>query len=157
MLAYGMNAILTMPTGSDPTAASNPNGLGSSNGVGFTANVNVQGSLGKVVGYGASLSYNSLAFPVSPKVTTRYSSFIPSLTITFALPGSTTFFIESYRQSNGEGPGTNAHTWFDAGFAKDIGKAQYDVEVGTSNGVVPVGGGAATRRRYIGFGISYGF
>ena len=154
--AYGVNILLTVPTGSDATASNNPNALGSSNGHGYIGNVNFQGAIGKVVGYGGTLSFNSLAFPVSPSVTARYVSFVPSLDVTFTLSG-TTLFVEGYLQSHGEGPGTATHSWFDAGVTKDFGKTQYDVEFGVSNGVRPMTGMTPIRRRFVGAGVSYGF
>jgi hypothetical protein len=148
-----VNAIATAPTGTDP--ATNANGLGSANAGTYVANANVQGTLGPVFGYGATFSVQSLAAAGSP--VQRYTSVVPSVDVTMSLPASWGIALEVYRQSNGEGPSTPAHTWFDAAIAKGVGKAQFDVSYGTSNAVAPAPGAPTVRRHYIGFGMSYGF
>jgi hypothetical protein len=152
--AYGVNVIATAPTGTDPAA--NPNGLGSSNAGTYVANANIQGSLGKIFGYGATFSVQSLAAPGAMSVQ-RYTSIVPSADVTVSLPASWGLAIEVFRQTNGEGPATPAHTWFDVALAKGIGKAQFDASYGTSNAVVPAPGAPSIRRHYAGFGVSYGF
>jgi hypothetical protein len=159
--AYSVNAIATAPTGTDPSA--NPNGLGSANAGTYVANANVQGALGKIFGYGATLSIDSLT-TVTPgaaaglgSTTTRYTSVIPSLDVTAALPSSLTLALEAYRQTNGEGAATPSHTWFDAALEKGVGNAQLDLNYGASNRISPVPGAPGVRRRYAGFGVSYLF
>ncbi len=153
--AYGVNAIATAPTGTDPLA--NPNGLGSANSGTYVANANVQGSLGKLFGYGATLSVDSLttvsAGAGGPSIA-RYTSVIPSLDVTVSLPSSYTLAVEGYRQSNGEGAGTPGHTWFDAALEKDVGKAQFDLNYGASNSISPAPGAPGVRRHYVGAGLS---
>ena len=152
--AYGVNAIATAPTGTDP--APNPNGLGSANAGAYVANANVQGTLGPVFGYGATFSVQSLAAP-GPTSVQRYTSIVPSLDVTMSLPASWGLAVEVYRQTNGEGPATPAHTWFDAAVSKGFGKAQFDASYGTSNAITPSPGAPTIRRHYVGFGVSYGF
>ncbi len=144
--AYGVSAIATAPTGSDPAA--NPNGLGSANAGTYTANASAQGALGTAFGYGATLSVARL---------TGYTSVLPSLDVTMALPSSYTLAVEAFRQSNGEGAATPGHTWFDAALEKGIGNAQLDLNYGASNRVSPAPGAPGVRRRYAGFGVSYLF
>lgn len=160
--AYGVNAIATAPTGTDP--AGNPNGLGSANGATYVANANIQGTLGKVLGYGATLGVASLTTvsPGTPGGTpgaggtvARYTSVLPSLDVTVALPASFGLALEAYRQSNGEGIATPSHTWLDAALTKDVGNAQFDLSYGTSNRIAPAPGAPGVRRRYVGFGLSY--
>jgi hypothetical protein len=146
-VAYGVNVIATAPTGSDP--ARSPNGLGSSNASTYTYNANVQGSLGKVFGYGATFSVGSLA-----SAGTRYTSVIPSLDVTMSLPASWTLAAEAFRVSNGEGPATPSHTWFDVAAEKGVGNVQFDLSYGLSNRVVPVPGAPGVRHSYVGFGLS---
>jgi hypothetical protein len=150
--AYSLDAIATAPTGTDP--AFNPNGLGSANGGTYTANANLQGTLGKVFGYGATLSVNSLT-SVTAASAVRYTSVIPSFDLTLSLPSAYTLALEAYRQSNGEGSATPSHTWFDAALEKTIGNAQLDLSYGASNRISPAPGAPAVRRHYAGFGISY--
>jgi hypothetical protein len=152
--AYGVNVIATAPTGTDP--AVNPNGLGSSNAGTYVANANIQGSLGKIFGYGATFSVQSLAAPGATSVQ-RYTSIVPSADVTVSLPASWGLAFEAFRQTNGEGPATPAHTWFDVALSKGIGKAQFDASYGTSNAIVPAPGAPSIRRHYAGFGVSYGF
>ena len=155
--AYGANVIVTAPTGTDP--ATNANGFGSANATTFLANANVQGSLGKVFGYGATLSMQRLAAPAPAPLSgiVRYTSIVPSVDLTASLPANWGVAVEVFRQSNGEGPSTPTHTWFDAALTKGIGKAQFDVSYGASNAVVPGPGLPSVRRFYVGAGLSYGF
>lgn len=152
--SWGVSAIATAPTGTNP--ALNPQGLGSATDATYIYNLDFEGSLGKVFGYGAGISSQSLVVPTGTG-TTRYFSVLPSLDITAALPASWTLVGEIYYQTNGEGPNTPTHTWFDAAILKDIGKAQFDVNYGVSNGVQLFAGAPYIRRHYIGAGISYLF
>jgi hypothetical protein len=120
----------------------------------WSNNLNIQGSLGRTFGCGGTFSVNALAM-TSATGTSRYASVIPSLNVTDVLPGAWTLFVEGYRQSNGEGPGTPAHLWFDGGVMKDVGNAQFDLEYAVSNRIVPMPGAAGMRRRYVGAGLSY--
>jgi hypothetical protein len=154
--AYGVNVIATAPTGSDP--ATNPNGLGSADAGTYIGNVNLQGSLGKVFGYGATLSIDRLttvSAGAGGTTTARYTSVLPSLDVTVSLPASFGLALEAYRQSNGEGIATPSHTWFDAALSKDAGNAQFDLNFGTSNRISPAPGAPGVRRHYVGLGISY--
>jgi hypothetical protein len=148
--AYSLNAIATAPTGTNPAA--NPNGLGSANAGTYTYNGNIQGTLGPVFGYGATLSIVDLNAG-----TTRYASVLPSLDVTASLPASFGVAVEAYRQSNGEGPATPAHVWFDGALTKDAGNAQFDLNYGLSNRIVPMPRAPGVQRRYAGFGVSYLF
>lgn len=152
--AYGLGVSVTVPTGTAPAA--NPNGLGSSNAAAYTANANVQGALGKIFGYGATLSVGRLA-AAAGAASTRYTSVIPSLDVTAALSPTLTLAVEGYRQSNGEGPATPSHTWFDAALEQGVGRAQFDLDYGASNRIAPAPGAPGVRRRYAGLGLSYLF
>ncbi len=161
--AYGVNVIATAPTGSDPLASAN--GLGSADAGTYVYNANVQGSLGKIFGYGATLSVDRLAAAPAPgagsggftgvPASVRYTSVIPSLDVTVSLPASFGLAVEAFRQSNGEGPATPGHTWFDAALSKDAGNAQFDLSYGASNRISPAPGLPGVRRHYVGFGVSY--
>ena len=155
--AYGGNVIVTAPTGTDP--AKSANGFGSANTPTYVANANIQGSLGKVFGYGATFSVQRLAAPPPAPLTgfVRYTSVVPSVDMTASLPANWGVAVEVFNQSNGEGPATPSHTWFDAAISKGIGKAQFDVSYGVSNAVVPGPGLPSVRRFYVGAGVSYGF
>ncbi|GAC1573182.1 MAG: hypothetical protein NVS3B7_04290 [Candidatus Elarobacter sp.] len=155
--AYGTNVIVTAPTGTDP--ALTPTGLGSANGTTWIANANVQGTLGPVFGYGATLGVQRLAAaaPAPQAGVVRYTSIVPSVDLTAALPSNYGIALEAFRQSNGEGPATPAHTWFDVALNRTLGKAQIDVSYGVSNAIAPAPGAPTIRRRYVGFGLSYGF
>jgi len=148
--AYGVNTVITAPTGSNPI--NNPYGLGSANQPTLVANANVEGSINSVLGYGATFSYQSLNAGM-----THYTSIAPSLDVTVALPASWTLVFEGWRQTNGEGPATPSHTWFDAGVQKDIGNAQLDLNYGLSNRISTGAGLPTVQRTYVGAGLSYLF
>lgn len=154
--AYGVNVIATAPTGSD--ALANPNGLGSANASTFVYNLNAQGALGKIFGFGATLSVDRLAAAsAAPGASVRFTSVVPSADLTVSLPSSFGLALEAYRQSNGEGPATPGHTWVDTALSKDAGNAQFDLNYGVSNRIVAAPGAPGVRRHYVGFGVSYLF
>jgi hypothetical protein len=154
-VAYSVNAIATANTGSNPL--NNPNGLGSTNTGTYIANANIQGAFGKVFGYGATFSYQDLA-TAGIAGSTRFISLVPSVELTYSMPAAWTLALEAFRQTNGEGPQTQGHTWYDAALMKDIGsKAQFDINYGVSNGIVPAPGVAIVQRHYVGAGVSYYF
>lgn len=145
--AFGVNTILTAPTGTDP--ARSPNGLGSANAATYVYNAQVQGSLGKVFGYSAGVGLQYLAAAGA-----RYTSTVPSLGISASLPNGFAVVVEGFHATNGEGPATPGHTWLDAALEKVIGNAQIDLNYGVSDRVTPAPGVPGIRRRYAGFGIS---
>jgi hypothetical protein len=151
-VAYGFNTIVTGSTGTNPLT--NPNGLGSANTGTYIVNANVQGALSSKFGYGATFSYDSLA-AAGTLGSTRYISMVPSVDFSYSMPASWTLLVEGYRQTNGEGPDTPGHTWFDTALMKDIGNAQLDINYGVSNGITPIYGGPSVQRRYVGAGLSY--
>jgi len=144
--AYGVNVNGTAPTGSNPLT--NPSGLGSANFGTATYNVNVQGVLGSVFGYGGTLSENDLVVPTGR----RYSSFVPSLSLSMSLPQSTSLFAEVARFTNAGGPGTPTRTQYIVGVTRDVrARMQLDVETGFS----PTA--ATGKYRYLAAGASYYF
>jgi hypothetical protein len=150
LFAYSVNAIATVATGSNPAA--NAYGLGSAKAGTFILNANVQGALSSIFGYGATAEVAELnAGGV------HYTSYVPSLDVTASLPASFGIALEAYRQTNGEGPATPAHTWFDAALTKDAGNAQFDLNYGIATRIVPAPGVPSVGRHYAGFGISYLF
>jgi hypothetical protein len=153
--AYGINAIVTAATGSNPRLTAN--GLGSAGASTYVMNLNLQGALNSVFGYGAGLGIQNLAAPTGVSGEMRYISTVPSIDITAALPAAWAIAVEAYHDSNGEGPSTPGHLWLDAALEKDIGKAQFDVSYGISNRVAPAPGAPGIQRHYVGFGLSYGF
>jgi len=153
--AYGINAIATAPTGSN--ARFTPGGIGSAGASTYVFNLNLQGAINAVFGYGAGVGIQNLAAPSGAVGETRYYSLVPSLDISASLPASWGLAVEVYHDSNGEGPSTPGHTWFDGAIEKDIGKAQLDLNYGISDRVSPAAGAPGVQRHYVGFGLSYGF
>lgn len=146
--AFGVDTILTAPTGTDP--ARSPNALGSANAATYVYNAQVQGSLGKIFGYSAGVGLQYLA-----SAGARYISTVPSLGMSASLPNGFAVVVEGFHATNGEGPATPGHTWFDAALEKVVGNAQFDLNFGVSDRITPAPGVPSVQRRYAGFGISY--
>ncbi len=145
--AYGVNVNATVPTGTNPAASSY--GFGSANASTYTYNVNVEGTLGPVFTYGATLSENELAAASTGR---RYSSFVPSVAIGASLPASTGVVAEIALFGNAAGPGTPVRAQYLLGVTHDFGsRMQADIEGGFS----PTA--ATGRYRFVGAGVSYEF
>lgn len=84
--------------------------------------------------------------------TQRYSSFVPSLVLSAALPNSTSLFAEAAQFTKAAGPGTPTRTQYIVGAYHDFGqRLQLDVETGFSPTT------ATGKYHYVGVGASYYF
>jgi hypothetical protein len=135
---YGVQTIFSAPTGTRAFSA---------NGAQSTYAVNAGYTLSPVFSLATTLSAQSLTNGVQ-----HFSSFVPSLVLSAALPNSSSVFGEVASFSNAIGPGTPTRTQYILGAYHDFGqRLQVDASVATSPTT------ATGKYHYIGFGASYYF
>jgi hypothetical protein len=138
---WGVNGLITFPTGSPAFSAGDPQFTGSLNGA-YTVN--------SVLGIAGSLSFNALSGLNQSGAPQSYFAFIPSLEVTAALPGPSEFFGE-YAYFSQAGIGLGGKSLLDFGYIRDLGgHVQFDVEYGFSP--TPING---QKQHYFGAGLSF--
>ncbi|GAC1596207.1 MAG: hypothetical protein NVS3B28_27660 [Candidatus Velthaea sp.] len=134
--AYGAQAQISAPTGTNAFSANGTTSIYALN-LGYTLN--------SVFSLGSALQAQSLVANSE-----RYSSFVPSLVLTAALPQRTAVYGEIAQFSHATGPATPTRTQYIFGayrvFAQRL---QLDLEGGFSPTVV------TGKYHYVGFGVSY--
>jgi hypothetical protein len=133
---YGGQVFVTAPTGLNGFSAGGP-----------------QTSYALQAGYTLTSVFSIAAATQLQSLTNgaqRWTSFVPSVVVSAALPNSTSIFGEIAQFTNAIGPGTNARTQYILGAYHDFGaRLQLDVEGGYSPTVT------TGRYRYVGVGVSY--
>lgn len=138
---WGVNAQVTVPSGTSPFSARKPQ---------YTGNFNWAYTLNSTYGINGSLGFNSFGGPNAAGVPQTYFAFTPSLEATAGLPGPSEFFIEGAYFSSA-GAGVKGKTFIDAGYVRDLGaKLQLDLEYGMSPTFVQL-----QRQHYVGAGVSF--
>ncbi len=136
--SYGGQVFFTAPTGA--------NGF-SAGGTQTTYALQAGYTLNSVFSLAATLQDQSLLAGG-----TRYSSFVPSLVLSAALPNATGLFAEAAQFTKALGPGTPTRTQYIVGAYRDFGQRfQLDAETGFSPTT------ATGRYHYAGLGASYYF
>jgi hypothetical protein len=140
---YGVNGIVTFPTGSQAFTAGEPQ---------YTGNFNWGYTVNSIVGLDGSLSFNSFSGFNTAHNSQSYFAFVPSLEVTASLPGPAEFFGE-YAYFSQAGVGLGSKSLIDFGYVRDLGEhAQLDLEYGFSP--TPLAG---QKEHYIGGGASFLF
>ena len=138
---WGVNGLITFPTGSHAFTAGGAQYTGSLNGA-YTAN--------SVLGFAGSLSFNALSGFNASGAPQSFFAFIPSLEATASLPGPSEFFGE-YAYFSQAGIGLGGKSLFDFGYIRDLGShLQLDVEYGVSPTLIN-----GQTQHYIGGGLSF--
>ncbi len=138
---WGVNGLITFPTGSSAFSAGDPQ---------FTGSLNGAYTLNSVFGLAGSLSFNALSGLNASGAPQSYFAFIPSLEVTASLPGPSEFFGE-YAYFSQAGIGLGGKSLLDFGYIRDLGgHVQLDVEYGFS----PTSINGQTQH-YIGAGLSF--
>jgi len=121
---YGVNAVVTEPSGSPAYTAG-----GSS----YTGNFNWGYTINPVFGLSGTVGYSAVAAGFgSTGSLQRYGAFTPTLEATAALPGTAQAFVEAAYFSRA-GYAQSSRWYYDFGLAKDVTKkVQLDVEYGFS-------------------------
>lgn len=138
---WGVNAQVSAPTGSPPFT---------SGGTQYTGNINWTYSLSPVFGLAGTFGFNSFTGFAAPGQVQRFSSFIPSLTVTAALPANSELFAE-YVYFSHAGLNLPGKSLIDGGLIHDFGpNVQVDAEYGFSPTLIN-----GQRQHYVGAGLSF--
>jgi hypothetical protein len=140
---YGVNGLISFPTGSPAFTAGNAQ---------FTGNFNWSYAVNTVLGFSGTLGFNDLSGLDPRGAAQSYFAFIPSLELTASLPGPSEIFGE-YAYFSQAGVGLGSKYLFDFGYVHDIGThVQLDAEYGFSPTVLD-----GQRQHYAGAGASFMF
>jgi opacity protein-like surface antigen len=140
---WGVNASLSLPTGSAGYTAGGP---------GYTANFNWTYTLNDTFSLAGTAGFNDLAGYDALGTPGRYFTFDPTLALFVSLPNQTELFAEGAYFTSA-GPGLGAKSTFDVGYERDLSNnVQFDVEYGFTP--TPVNG---QRSSYVGTGLSFLF
>jgi hypothetical protein len=139
---WGLNAVVTFPTGSKAFTAGNAQ---------FTGNLNGAYTINSELSLAGTLSFNGLSGSNAAGSAQSYFAFIPSLELSAALPGGPSQLSAEYAYFSAAGPGFGAKSLFDFVYQRDFGShLQFDVEYGFSP--TPVSG---QTQHYVGAGLSF--
>ncbi|MFY9719493.1 MAG: hypothetical protein WAK16_07595 [Candidatus Cybelea sp.] len=140
---YGVNGVVTFPTGTQAFTAGNAQ---------YTGNFNWGYTVNSIVGLDGSLSFNSLSGFDTAHNAQSYFAFVPSLEVTASLPGPAEFFGE-YAYFSQAGIGLGSKSLIDFGYVRDLGEhVQLDVEYGFSPTLLD-----GQKQHYVGAGASFMF
>jgi hypothetical protein len=138
---YGVNGLVTFPTGSQAFTAG---------GTQFTGNFNWGYTVNPIIGLDGSLSFNSFSGFNTAHNAQSYFAFVPSLEVTASLPGPSEFFGE-YAYFSQAGVGLGSKSLIDFGYVRDLGEhAQLDIEYGFSPTLLD-----GQKEHYLGAGASF--
>ena len=138
---YGVNAVVTVPSGTQAFTAGNAQ---------FSGNFNWAYTINSVFGINGTLGANAFSASNSGGTPQSYFAFTPSLEITAGLPGPSELVAE-YAFFSSAGPNVGGKSWFDFVYVRDFaGSLQFDVEYGFSP--TPIAG---QRQHYLGAGLSF--
>ncbi len=139
---WGVNAVVTFPTGSKVFTVGNAQ---------FTGNLNGAYTINSEFSLAGTLSFNALSGSNSAGSAQSYFAFIPSLELSAALPGGPSQISAEYAYFSAAGPGLGAKSLIDFVYQRDFGShLQFDVEYGFSPTLV----GGQTQH-YVGAGLSF--
>jgi hypothetical protein len=139
---YGVNAVVTIPTGKPAYSAGNAQFTGNFN---WAYTINSEFGLSGSLGANAYSAYNAGGQPQS------YFAFVPTILGTAALPGGPSQLFAEYAYFSSAGPNLGSKSYFDFGYQRDFGPhIQVDVEYGVSPTIINL-----QKQHYIGAGISF--
>jgi hypothetical protein len=139
---YGVNAVVTVPTGKPAFSAGNAQ---------FTGNFNWGYTINSVFGLAGTLGANALSAYNAGGQPQSYFAFVPSIEATAALPGGPSELFGEYAYFSQAGPNLGGKSVFDFGYVRDLGPhVQFDVEYGFSPTTINL-----QKQHYIGAGISF--
>ena len=141
--AWGVNAIVTIPTGAHAFTAGAAQ---------YVGNVNWTDALGPVFSLSGTVGFNALSGYNAAGVAQPYFAFIPSIVLGASLPGPSSAYVE-YAYFSQAGVGLGSKSLVDVGYSRDFGRnLQLDVEYGFSPTLLN-----GQKQSYTGAGLSLMF
>jgi hypothetical protein len=138
---WGVNASMTIPTGTRAFSAGNAQ---------YTGNFNWLYQLSPVFAVSGTMGFNALSGYNASGTAQSYFAFVPSLEVSAGLPGPSSAYAE-YAYFSHAGPGLGAKSQIDVGYSIDFGQhVQLDVEYG----FFPTSLNGQTQH-YVGAGLSF--
>jgi hypothetical protein len=141
--AWGVNAVVTIPTGAHAFSGGNAQ---------YTGNLNWTDSLGPVFSLSGTLGFNAFSGFNTAGAAQSYFAFIPTLEAAASMPGPSSAFLE-YAYFSQAGIGLGAKSLIDFGYVRDLGpNVQLDAEYGFSPTLLD-----GQTQHYVGAGASFMF
>ncbi|HEY2554459.1 MAG TPA: hypothetical protein VGI15_04340 [Candidatus Cybelea sp.] len=139
---WGINGVVTFPTGSRAFSAGNAQ---------FTGNVNGAYTLSSEFALAGTLSFNAFSALNAGGVAQSYFCFLPSLELSAALPGGPSQISVEYAYFSSAGPNVGGKSLVDFVYQRDFGNhLQFDVEYGFSPTAIN-----GQTSHYVGAGLSF--
>jgi hypothetical protein len=139
---WGVNGVITFPTGSRAFSAGNAQ---------FTGNLNAGYTLNSEFSLAGTLSFNALSAYNSAGAAQSYFAFVPSLELSAALPGGPSQISAEYAYFSAAGPNLGAKSLLDFVYQRDLGaRLQFDAEYGFSPTSIN-----GQKTNYVGAGLSF--
>ncbi len=139
---WGVNAVVTIPTGATAFSAGNAQYTGNFN---WAYTINSEFALSGTLGFNAFSGFNSGGLPQS------YFAFTPTLELSAALPGGPSQISVEYAYFSQAGPNLGSKSFFDFVYQRDFGPhVQFDVEYGFSPTLIN-----GQKQHYVGAGLSF--
>ena len=139
---WGINGLVTFPTGSHAFSGGNAQ---------FTGNVNGAYTLNSEFALAGTLSFNAFSALNAGGVAQSYFCFLPSLELSAALPGGPSQISAEYAYFSSAGPNLGGKSLIDFVYQRDFGShVQFDVEYGFSPTVIN-----GQTSHYVGAGLSF--
>jgi hypothetical protein len=139
---WGVNSVITFPTGSHAFSGGNAQ---------FTGNFNGAYTLNSELSLAGTLSFNAFSALNAGGVPQSYFCFLPSLELSAALPGGPSQISAEYAYFSAAGPNLGGKSLIDFVYQRDLGgHLQFDAEYGFS----PTSINGQTSH-YVGAGLSF--
>jgi hypothetical protein len=139
---WGINGMVTFPTGTPAFSAGNAQ---------FTGNFNGAYALNSEFALAGTLSFNAFSALNAGGVPQSYFCFLPSLELSAALPGGPSQLSAEYAYFSSAGPNLSGKSLIDFVYQRDFGShVQFDVEYGFSPTVIN-----GQTSHYVGAGLSF--
>jgi len=140
-LLWGVNTVITLPTGTHAYSAGGPQ---------YTGNFNWSYTANSVLGFAGTFGFNQLRAYNASGVSQSYFAFIPTLEATASLPGPSQLFAE-YVYYSQAGIGLGSKNLFDFGYSHAFGPHLiFDIEYGESPTLLN-----SQRQSYVGAGLTF--
>lgn len=139
---WGVNAVVTIPTGATAFSAGNAQ---------YTGNFNWGYTLNSEFSLSGTLGFNAFSAYTSPGVPQSYFAFAPTIELSAALPGGPSQISAEYAYFSKAGPTLGSKYFADFVYQRDFGQhVQFDVEYGFSPTLL-----LGQKQHYIGAGLSF--